>query len=137
MKDILVVYWSSTNNTEIMAEKIASEIDADLFSIFDISPEDAVKYDKIAFGCPSMGDTLEDGDEFFEWYEQVEPFLDGKKIALFGSFGWDEYAWMEDWLERLENYSIELFEEPFKTNDGPTNAEEDALVEFGKRFEMF
>lgn len=137
MKDILVVYWSSTSNTEVMAEKVASEIDADLLSIEEITPEEAVNYNKIAFGCPSMGDTLEEGEEFFEWYEQVEPFLDGKKIALFGSYGWDEDAWMDDWLERLENYDIQLFEEPYKTNDGPSPAEEAELVEFGKRFEMF
>lgn len=137
MKDILVVYWSASGNTEMMARKLAEGADADLYSIDDISPEDALKYNKIAFGCPAMGDTFEEGEEFFEWYEQLENSLDGKKIAIFGSFGWGSGEWMEDWSERLSHLDVTFFEEPLMANEAPSTDEEDEAFAFGQRFKSF
>ena len=36
-------------------------------------------------------------DEFEPMFESVKPALDGKKIALFGSFGWGDGEWMRNW----------------------------------------
>ena len=137
MKDVLVVYWSATGNTELMARSIADGADADLFTIDEITPENALAYDKIAFGCPAMGDTFEEAEEFFEWYEQLEDYLDGKKVAIFGSFSWGSGEWMEDWQERLENFDVELFEEPLKANEAPSPDEEELAFQFGERFKDF
>ena len=82
MKTVLVVYWSMSGNTELMAKKISEGADADLFTIDEISPEEALKYDKIAFGCPSMGDEFEEGEEFYQWYQNLEYQLDGKKLRF-------------------------------------------------------
>src|SRR5690554_1603427 len=137
MKDILVVYWSATGNTELMAKKIAEGAEADLFTIDDISPEDASGYEKIAFGCPAMGDTFEEAEEFFAWYEQLEDFIDGKKVALFGSYDWGSGEWMEDWVERLENYDVELFEEPLMALLAPSPDDDELATAFGERFKSF
>lgn len=52
---------------------------------FDAAMMDS--YDAIAFGCPSMGaEELE--EEFAPMFEACEAKLSGKKIALFGSYGW-------------------------------------------------
>ncbi|MFA5720603.1 MAG: flavodoxin domain-containing protein [Acholeplasmataceae bacterium] len=134
MKDVLVVYWTASGNTEIMAKKIAEGADADLFSIDEISPDQALEYNKIAFGCPAMGDTFEEAEEFYDWYQQLELNLDGKKIAIFGSFGWGSGEWMEDWTERLEEAGYDLFEEALMANEAPGSDEEEASFEFGKRF---
>ena len=32
----------------------------------------------------------------------VEGFVAGKTIALFGSYGWGDGQWMRDWAERME-----------------------------------
>ena len=32
---------------------------------------------------------------------EVETFAAGKKIALFGSYGWGDGQWMRDWEERM------------------------------------
>lgn len=32
----------------------------------------------------------------------VEGFASGKKIALFGSYGWGDGEWMRDWTTRME-----------------------------------
>ncbi len=137
MKNVLVVYWTATGNTEIMAKKIAEGADADLYTVDQITPEQALEYEKIVFGCPAMGDTLAEGEEFFAWYEELENNLDGKKIAIFGSYGWGSGEWMEDWLDRLSNYAVILFEKPLMANEAPSPDEEELCVLFGERFKSF
>ncbi|MGA0351916.1 MAG: flavodoxin, partial [Acholeplasmataceae bacterium] len=105
MERVLVVYWSGTGNTEIMAEKIAEGleeegIDVELLSVDDIDPDDVQNYEKIALGCSSMGDEELEESEFLPFYEDAADYFDGKKVALFGSFGaWGDGkgAWMDKW----------------------------------------
>ncbi len=137
MKDVLVVYWSMSGNTELMARKVAEGAEADLFTTDEITPEEALKYDKIIFGCPSMGDTFEEGEEFYEWYQELEFDLAGKKIAIFGSFGWGSGEWMEDWTERLTEAGYDLFEEALMVNEAPGPDDEEACLAFGERFKNY
>lgn len=82
-----VVYWSGTGNTEAMAEAVAKGAGCEAVSVSDISPEDLKGLDMFALGCPSMGDEVLQEDEFEPFFEEVEKFADGKKIAIFGSYG--------------------------------------------------
>ena len=57
------------------------------------------EFDAVAFGCPSMGaEQLEEGD-FEPMFTACEGKLAGKKIALFGSYGWGDGEWMRNWEE--------------------------------------
>ena len=104
MSKIAVVYWSGTGNTAAMAEAVvdgAKAAGAEAIALtsaeFDASMMDT--FDAIAFGCPSMGvEELEDS-EFAPMFESCEPKLSGKKIALFGSYGWGDGEWMRNWEE--------------------------------------
>lgn len=108
MSKIAVVYWSGTGNTEAMAEAVtqgAAEKGAEAVMLtaaeFDASMMDS--FDAVAFGCPSMGaEELEDS-EFAPMFEACEPKLSGKKIALFGSYGWGDGEWMRTWEESCKN----------------------------------
>ena len=96
---VAVVYWSGTGNTEAMAEAVASgareagaEVEA--FGAADFNSTLASDFESIAFGCPSMGaEELEDS-EFQPMFEDVKGSLAGKKVALFGSYGWGDGEWM-------------------------------------------
>ena len=55
-KNIAVIYWSNSENTEIMAEKISNGIDetgqkADLYNVSQFPIERIEDYDKVALGC--------------------------------------------------------------------------------------
>ena len=106
MSRINVVYWSQTGNTEEMAEAIGKGItqaggEAVVSEVSAISP-DALKDEKVfALGCPAMGAEVLEEAEMEPFVEAVESFAAGKKIALFGSYGWGDGEWMRDWVERM------------------------------------
>ena len=60
MSKMAVIYWSMTGNTQAMAEAIAdgareAGAQADLFSVDQVTVDQALEYDKLALGCPAMG----------------------------------------------------------------------------------
>lgn len=108
MSKIAVVYWSGTGNTAAMADAVAEgakEKGAEVVTLtsaeFDVSMMDS--FDAVAFGCPSMGaEELEDS-EFAPMFSACEAKLSGKKIALFGSYGWGDGEWMRNWEETCKS----------------------------------
>jgi flavorubredoxin len=48
-----------------------------------------------------MGSEVLEESEMEPFVSQVEGFAKGKKIALFGSFGWGDGQWMRDWVDRM------------------------------------
>ena len=107
MSKVAIVYWSGTGNTAAMADAVeegAAAAGAAIVKVgpSEFGPEDVDKYDAIAFGCPSMGDEVLEEDEYEPMFASVEGKLSGKRIALFGSWGWGEGAWMVDWEARCK-----------------------------------
>ena len=104
--EIAVIYWSGTGNTKMMAEAVAEGIaeagaQAVVKSVSEITPDEAVAYDKIAFGCSAMGAEVLEETEFEPFFTMVEDNLKGKKVVLFGSYGWGDGEWMRDWEARM------------------------------------
>lgn len=142
MANVLVVFWSGTGNTEIMAEKIKEGLESagasvDMRTVDQVDPSDISAFDKIAFGCPSMGvETLEE-DEFEPFFEAIENDLSGKKVALFGSYGWGEGEWMDAWVERTQATGALLLDQGLRINSTPSSEEEGLCVQFGQTFANF
>lgn len=108
MSKIAVVYWSGTGNTEVMANAVvdgakAAGAEVTLFKAAEFSADKVGNFDAIGFGCPSMGVEVLEESEFDPMFESCESKLKGKKIALFGSYGWGSGEWMEEWEKRCEN----------------------------------
>lgn len=97
MAKIAVVYWSGTGHTEAMAQAVAAGCGGELFTANGFSPDQVSDYDAIAFGCPSMGEEQLEESEFEPMFTACRPLLKGKKIALFGSYGWGDGEWMRAW----------------------------------------
>ena len=105
MNKTAIVYWSGTGNTEAMAKKAeegarAAGADVTVYTAADFAPSLADSFDTIAFGCPAMGSEVLEEDEFEPMFSDTESRLSGKKIALFGSYGWGDGEWMRDWEDR-------------------------------------
>ena len=114
-----VIYWSQTGNTEAMANAVAEAAGAELFNVNDITAAKAAEYDKLALGCPAMGAEVLEESEFEPFFTDLEGSLSGKKIALFGSYGWGDGQWMRDWQDRCTAAGAVLCAEPVIVNETP------------------
>ena len=137
-----VIYWSGSGNTQAMAEAIAEGIksagtEVELLTVSEVSADQALKYEKIAFGCPSMGAEVLEESEFEPFFEDIENKLAGKKVALFGSYGWGDGQWMREWQERTEGKMAMLFDEGLIINETPDGEGIETCKEFGKKFASF
>ena len=129
MSKVAVVYWSGTGNTEQMANAVmegaaSAGAEAELIRAADFSQDLAAAFDGIAFGCPSMGAEVLEESEFEPMFATVENSLAGKKVALFGSWGWGGGVWMEDWTARCEADGISLACDSVTCQEAP---DDDAL----------
>ena len=100
MSKVAIVFWSQTGNTETMANCIAEGAGANA-TIIPCSEMNAAKlgeYDVVAFGCPAMGAEQLEESEFEPMFSDLEGSLNGKKVAMFGSYGWGDGQWMRDWV---------------------------------------
>lgn len=138
MSKMAVIYWSMTGNTQAMAEAIAdgareAGAQADLFSVDQVTVDQALEYDKLALGCPAMGaEVLEEG-EFEPFFTALEGKLPGKKVALFGSYGWGDGQWMREWQERTEKAGAVLCGEGLIVNEAPDEAGLESCRALGAR----
>ena len=123
---IAVVYWSSTGNTEAMAQAVAegarkAGASAELFTATEFDGGKVDAFDAIAFGCPAMGaEELEDS-EFAPMFESCESKLSGKKIALFGTYGWGDGEWMRTWEDTCRNDGASLVCDSVICQEAPDN----------------
>ena len=137
MSKIAVVYWSGTGNTEAMANAVfdgAKEKGAEvsLFTPdeFDASMVDA--YDAIAFGCSAMGDEVLEETEFEPMFSGCKEKLQGKKIALFGSYGWGDGEWMRNWEDTCKEVGAVLACESVICNEMPDDDGIQSCKELGE-----
>ena len=124
MSKVAVVYWSGTGNTEAMAEAVAEGAKAagaevSVFGNGSYDGFNAADYDGIAFGCPAMGAEVLEEDEFEPMFNSVKESLAGKKLALFGSYGWGDGEWMRNWEDDVKANGGALSAEALIVNDAP------------------
>ena len=128
-----VIYWSGTGNTEAMAKAVAEGANAELFAVSEFKG-DIADYDRVAFGCPSMGDEVLEDSEFEPFFSGIESKLSGKTIALFGSYGWGDGQWMRDWCERCKTVGATVIDdEGLIVNGAPDAAALDSCKALGTK----
>ena len=135
MSKFAVVYWSGTGNTEAMANFVAGGIqqtgnEVDVWTASEFNAGMVANYEGIAFGCPAMGAEQLEESEFEPMFEEVKAELSGKKIVLFGSYGWGDGEWMRTWQEDCETIGVQMMAEPLIINEAPADDEE--CVELAK-----
>jgi flavorubredoxin len=97
MKQILVLYYSRTGNTERMAKAVAegAQINDDIKVelTFHVDPEELSAFDAILVGAPTYHHEMPlDFKNLFEEVAVKGLSLKGKVGAAFGSYGWSGEA---------------------------------------------
>lgn len=132
MSKAAVVYYSGSGNTEAMADVIVNAIQADRIECGNFNAAKAAEYDAIAFGCPAMGDEVLEETVFQPMWDDVKGSLAGKKVALFGSYGWGDGQWMRDWEADAANSGVTLACESVICNEAPDGEATAALEALAK-----
>ena len=137
MSKAAVVYWSGTGNTEEMANQVAAGAkaagaDVSVFTPADFNADMVAQFDAIAFACPSMGAEELEETEFAPMFDACEPKLRGKKIALFGSYGWGDGEWMQTWEGSCKDDGAELACESVICTEEPDDEAKAACQALGK-----
>ena len=115
-----------------MAEAVAEGIrsagaEAVLLEVGNADAESLASENVFALGCPSMGAEQLEETEMEPFVEALVPLVSGKKILLFGSYGWGDGEWMREWTERMKNAGAVLVrEEGVIANETP---DDEALAE--------
>lgn len=127
-----VIYWSGTGNTEQMAAAVAEGANAELFSVSEFSGK-LSDYDRLAFGCSAMGAEELEESEFEPFFAEAESGLNGKTIALFGSYGWGDGEWMRSWVKRTEDDgAVIVGGEGLIANEAPSDDDLEKCRELGR-----
>ena len=137
MKDVAIVFWSGTGNTEKMAELVAKGVknaggEPHMYQPSQFTTEEADKYTAIAFGCPAMGDEVLEEEEFEPMYNSIRPLLSDKNAGLFGSYGWGDGEWMRQWKDDCESAGCQLACEPVMANYEPDDESSAACRALGE-----
>ena len=139
MEKIYGIYWSMSGNTQAMAEEIAKGIndsgkEAVVQYVSEASVSELQDAKVFALGCPAMGaENLEEG-EVEPFVTELEGKVSGKKIALFGSYGWGDGTWMRDWVERMTGAGAEVINgEGTICEEAPDDTTVKELNELGKK----
>ena len=142
MSKMAVIYWSMSGNTEAMASAIAegargAGAEVDLMQVSEVSVDQALSYPLLALGCPAMGAEVLEESEFEPFFAQLEGRLSGRKVALFGSYGWGDGQGMRDWQARTEGANANLYQEGLMVNETPDDAALEQCRAFGAGFAAF
>ncbi|NCB28530.1 MAG: flavodoxin [Clostridia bacterium] len=137
MSKIAVVYWSGTGNTAAMADLVAvgAKEKGATVDLLESSAFDSGKlagYDAVAFGCPSMGAEQLEESEFEPMFTALEGRLTGKKLALFGSYGWGDGQWMRDWQQRCNDAGAALVADGLAVCGSPAGKDAESCTDLGR-----
>ena len=133
---ISVVYWSGTGNTQAMAEAVAEGIkaagqEAELLEVGDADAKTVAEEAAFALGCPAMGAEVLEESEMEPFVEELESYVSGKKILLFGSYGWGDGEWMRNWEESCKEAGANLVCDSVICQEEPDDEATDACKALG------
>ena len=131
-----IVYYSASGNTEKMANLIAEGISEEGKSVELVNVSNANSNifddeDIVILGCPAMGDEVLEENEFEPFLEEISSKISGKKVALFGSYGWGDGQWMRDWQERMESLGCTVIDDGLIIHYEPEDNSSEC-IELGK-----
>ena len=113
MAKVLIVYVSTTGNTEKMASAIcegakAAGADVTCKTVGDASASEIANYDVIAFGSPAMGAEVIEEAEMEPFFTEAASAINGKKVAVFGSYDWGDGEWLRTWEDRCKEAGADV-----------------------------
>ena len=135
---INIIFWSGTGNTEAMAEAIHNgsnkSENSKLLTVDKATIDDVKEADVLFLGCPSMGVEELEESEMEPFMESISKDISGKKIVLFGSYGWGDGEWMQNWEQRIKDCGGIIIEDSVICNEAPEEDNLNHLKSLGEKY---
>ncbi|WP_423363957.1 flavodoxin domain-containing protein [Mycoplasma sp. P36-A1] len=139
MEKILIAYFTTTGNTQSIAEAFNDAIkDSAEVTLVEMSDDLSIEgFDKYMFGSPAQGTEVTDDTVFDPFMEKNIEGLKNKKVALFGSFGWGGGEYMTTFADKIKADGVNVFDAPFTVLEAPDQEAIDAAMEYANKFLSF
>lgn len=141
MSSILIVYGSTTGNTEYVADTLEQDLAADGHSVVKANADNIEaaglcdKYEVILFGCSTWGDdSIELQDDFIPLFDEFDSInASGKTFGVFGC-GDSSYEYFCGAVDAIQEKLVDMGGTVVDTLkiDGEPQAEKDNIIAFGK-----
>ena len=138
MKNILILYYSRTGNTQKMAEAVAEGARAvqrvDVEVKHYATPEELADFEAVVVGVPTYHHEMTiDMKKLFEEATVKNIILKDKVGAAFGSYGWSGEA-PQLVLEIMKNkFGMDIIESPLLIKYAPDQSGLEKCREFGRK----
>lgn len=139
MKKTIIVYGSTTGNTETVANLIAGKLEgAQVANVADVNKDDIAAAELVLFGSSTWGygDLQDDWESFID--ELSSDMLSGKDVAVFGCGDQDGFGDVfceatETIRSKAEECGANIVAENLKVDGEPSDSE-DAIAAFAAQF---
>lgn len=137
MNSISIIYYSFTGNVYRMVrafEKGLEEAQGQFktYKIAEVNAEEIFQSKIIVLASPANGAEEIEKTYFQPFMKEYGPKFHGKKVFLFGSYGWGGGKYMSDWKKEFEALGAILVEEPIVCNGNPKTETKEKLQEIAK-----
>lgn len=136
MAEVKIIYWSGTGNTAAMAQSVADGVtaagaEAKIIPVENAGAADIADVKAFALGCPSMGAEQLEESSMEPFVEEILGSVSGKKILLFGSYGWGDGEWMRNWEDSCKEAGANLVCESVICQEEPDDEATEACKALG------
>ena len=133
----VIIYWTGSGNTEKMADLIAEGLKSkgamvESLLVGAANLEMIAHADLVLLGSPSMGMEVVEEFEMEPFVASLESKVEGKKMALFGSYGWGDGQWIRDWEERMKGYGADIVLSSLAVGGEPSGSDAEKCIAFGR-----
>ncbi len=138
MNKISLVYYSATGNTEKMAKAIEEGIveaggAVTVYKSNAMDKDAILSSDVIVMGSSATGAEVIDENDLLPFMEEDGNKFKGKKVYIFGSYGWGNGEYADNWKAQLEGFGATIVAMPVLANEEPNEDELAQLKEIGKK----
>ncbi len=135
MNKISIVYYSGTGHTRKMVEAFEKSVkdagaNVDTYKVSDsVDVDNVFSSDVIVLASPACGAEVIEEDFFIPFMEENADKFKDKKVYIFGSYGWGNGAYADDWKAQLEGFGATIVAMPVLANEDATDEEMKQLKE--------
>ncbi len=133
MSKIGIVFYSGTGKTRKLVEvfeKAAQEAGAAVskYRVSDeVDVEDVFSSDVVALACSACGDEVIEQHFFKPFMENNKERFNGKKVYIFGTYGWGNGVFADAWREQIEGFGATIADMPVLVNETANEMEIEQL----------